>query len=201
MILVALEGIEGSGKTSVTEALEQAEVPDLTLCCTGELRSPIGPLLRNRLPQLSPLERVHWFAADRASTLEQVRTSIDIEQPTVVVWDRYLDSARAYRSAEVELGVAPLEILELVERVNQAFPAPDRVLFLDTDPSVARARLARVDREPDTRMLGALRYYRDRARQESDVFRTIDGGLPLDEVVASVVEQLGRDYGRSDRTT
>lgn len=109
----------------------------------GEFGSPIGPLLRESLPRLSWLEKVHWFAADRSSVLERLRADHSAEEPdpTLVVWDRYVCSAFAYRLAEIRRAHADEEAgLAVVRAANIAFPAPSLTIYLDLPLQLSRAR-------------------------------------------------------------
>jgi dTMP kinase len=188
--LVALEGIDGAGKTTVANALAHFEIPNVNLFCTGEMRSALGDLLRERLGRLSPVEKIYWFAADRASTLAIASHQGGDGRETTVVWDRYVDSARAYRGAEVELGLAPPSVLELVETINASFPAPDQVMFLDIDVESACRRLSVRPGNEDPRLSHVLSYYRRRASESGTTYVTIDAARPIDDVVRNVIKEM-----------
>lgn len=181
--LIAIEGIDGAGKTTVAGALAHA---DPSLLITGEMRSPLGPTLRSLLPILTPIEKVYWFAADRASSLAAADRRMRETAAHAVIWDRYIDSARVYRRAEVELGIAAPAVLELVEQVNAAFPPPDLVLYLDLDLETARDRLSHRHLPADPRQPIALSDYRRRAEEDAS-YVMINAGRPEQTVLADAL--------------
>jgi thymidylate kinase len=131
--------------------------------------------LRDHLPSLSPLERIYWFAAERATLLAEAQRSSNAR---VVVYDRYVETARAFRWAEVRLGWAPEDLLGLVEVVNRVFPPADLVLYLDLDLADVRGR----GRYDDPRLPFALAHYRRKAMSDPR-YVTLDATRSPDEVL------------------
>jgi dTMP kinase len=141
-VLLALEGVDGSGKTTqghlLAEALRQRGVEvvltrEPTAFSAGEkLRQYLaGP---NR--HLTPAEELALFLEDRREHVAKViRPALAAGQ--VVITDRYYYSSVAYQGA---LGLDPASILA----ANEAFaPRPDVVFILILPPKSAMARLAR----------------------------------------------------------
>ncbi len=132
MIHIAFEGIDNSGKTTLAEALlkylldngVQAEL-------TKELTTPVGQIIKDAFAKgayLSGRMKTYLFAADRLERYESLmRSGEENENVDVVIWDRYVYSAIAYRAAE---GID----IEWVQMVNQPFPPADRGYYLDVTP-------------------------------------------------------------------
>jgi dTMP kinase len=140
-VLLALEGVDGSGKTTQARLLaaalkEQGRAVVLTQEPTG---GPLGQRLRYYLQgparNWSPEEELELFLADRR---EHVRLVIEpaLAAGQIIICDRYYYSSVAYQGA---LGLDPTHILA----VNEAFaPRPDLLFILILPPALALARLA-----------------------------------------------------------
>jgi dTMP kinase len=141
-VLLALEGVDGSGKTTqahlLTEALRQREVE---VVLTREPTAfPAGEKLRRYLAgpsrHLSPAEELGLFLEDRREHVALVIKPA-LASGRVVITDRYYYSSVAYQGA---LGLDPASILA----ANEAFaPRPDVVFLLTLPPKSAVARLSR----------------------------------------------------------
>jgi dTMP kinase len=142
--LVALEGIDRAGKSSMLKMMPSILSDCVVKVVTcGERLSPLGDLLASKeLPRLSPFIKTFWFAADRAWVFEKV-CQPELRIGALVIWDRYVASAIAYRSADFSDGTDLIDT-EFVERINSRFPIPDLTILLDisTRTSSDRARHA-----------------------------------------------------------
>jgi dTMP kinase len=144
--LIAIEGIDGSGKTTQAHMLSQ-------LCAEYNLafsrskeptRGKFGQILRESAltGRLSLGEELDLFLKDRR---EHVETLINpsLARNEIVILDRYYYSTAAYQGAR---GADPNEVL----RQNREFaPAPDLLILLDVPPEVGRARIRERGDEPN----------------------------------------------------
>ena len=137
-VLVAVEGIDGAGKTTQVDLLEAwARARDLDVVRTKEpTAGPWGMKIRESkfTARMSPDEELDCFINDRK---EHVATLINptLARGGFVIVDRYYYSTVAYQGAR---GVAPLELLAR----NRAFaPVPDVLVLLDLDPKVGLERI------------------------------------------------------------
>ena len=140
--LLALEGVDGSGKTTqarllAVSLLQQGREVVFTQEPTD---GPVGQKLRLYLQgpsrNLSPREELDLFLADRWEHVEKVIAPA-LAAGRIVITDRYYYSNVAYQGA---LGLDPVEILA----ANEAFaPRPDLVFLLIIPVSQALARLQR----------------------------------------------------------
>jgi dTMP kinase len=140
-VLLALEGVDGSGKTTQSQLLAEAlKERGLAVVLTQEPSAgPAGQELRRYLAgpsrHLSPVAELALFVADRREHVAQVINPA-LAAGQVVVTDRYYYSSVAYQGA---LGLDPARILA----ANEAFaPRPDLVFILILPPALAVARLA-----------------------------------------------------------
>ncbi|MFP3080657.1 MAG: dTMP kinase [Acidilobus sp.] len=142
-IIVALEGIDGSGLTTHSRLLaSRLSGVGLRAVYTKEpTGGPVGQLIRQLLASGRPDPRVAalLFAADRAWHLSQDPSLPGgvlgaLEQGYVVVMDRYKYSSIAYQGAS---GADPGWLWE----VNSFAPEADVIVFIDVPVEVAVARV------------------------------------------------------------
>jgi dTMP kinase len=182
-LFVAIEGIDGAGKTTVLEQLARM-LPGV--CTTREPSgSPVGALIRNWVLQggtVDPRVDALLFAADR---IEHYKREIEpmLREGCTVISERYVESSIAYQGAA---GV-PVEFIKLV---NSAVPRADLTVILDVDPGTALARIGRRDRAEKYERGDFLRRVREiylmRAREEG--YPVVDAGRPPLEVAREVAE-------------
>lgn len=185
--LVAFEGNDCAGKSSVIECLEvvlqDCKVP-VTIC--GEFCSPIASMLRELLHSGgSPFLKTFLFACDRAWSYERIGLPA-LQRGELVLWDRYVDSAIVYRAAEFQ--VVPSRIdLEFVKSINQPFREADLTIFIDisTEAASQRARLAGKEEPYSSEFLEKVRVEYLKLAAEKQ-YRTVNGEQSLDLVVDEV---------------
>ncbi|NOZ83019.1 MAG: dTMP kinase [Euryarchaeota archaeon] len=134
-MLIALEGIDGSGKSTQARLLARwLQSRGVRVHLTSEpTQGEIGRLLRRMLRRAELLGRTEalLFAADRS---EHVREIQEVLASGSVVVTEYVYSSFAYQSAS---GVE----LEWLRAVNSFAPDAELVLCLDLPASLALARI------------------------------------------------------------
>jgi dTMP kinase len=142
-LLIALEGIDGVGKTTLArhlaQKLEQLTLPVILTKEPGA--TPLGAQLRTTLAERSfPLDSVAeflLFSADRAQHIKDV-VKPALERGITVISDRMSDSSRAYQGFGRGLDMVMIE--QVTKWVMQDIK-PDITLYIALDPSVAWERI------------------------------------------------------------
>lgn len=137
-LLVAIEGIDGAGKTTLMQKLARqlssANAPIVT--SKEPTHGPHGTLLRASaaVGRLSPEEELRLLLLDREQHVRQL-IGPTLERGEVMLLDRYFFSTAAYQGAE------GLDVAHLLA-VNREFaPEPDLLLILDVEPEVGLGRV------------------------------------------------------------
>jgi dTMP kinase len=140
---VVFEGLDGSGTSTQLALLEQKLAGlaphGLAFMSTFEpTDGAIGKLIRSILKKdlvLRPDTLARLFAADRNEHLYAFGGIIECcQRGELVICDRYTLSSLVYQG--IECGI------ELPRGLNEAFPAPELLLFFDIDPGIAQQRMA-----------------------------------------------------------
>ncbi len=140
---IVFEGIDGAGKSSLIHSVHQSlSNKDHTAFKTHEPSAgPIGMFIHDMLSKNDSNRPIHsnsytyLFAADRHEHLygeNGIYTHLD--NNSIVLCDRYLFSSYVYQ------GVSE-ETQKLVEQLNQDFPLPSILFFLDITPEESMKRL------------------------------------------------------------
>ncbi len=191
---VALEGGDGTGKSTVAAALAEAiEAGGASAIVVREPGgTPLGEAVRELLLDSATLD--DWaeallFAAQRAELARDV-VAPALEEGLWVVSDRTYYSSIAYQGHARGLGV------EEVRRINElglGGVLPDHVFVIDVDPATALDRQHRADRigRQGVEFQERVREgYEMLARQEPDRVTILDGTLTVDQLVEKILEEV-----------
>lgn len=193
-LLIALEGIDGAGKTTIARMIvERLDRLGIEARYTMEpTRSLFGRILRDMALEsgVDPRLEALLFAADRIYHLEKVVKPL-LARGVIVVSDRYLHSSLAYQS--VTTGDS-----RWVEELNKFARKPDLGIYLDVRPSEGLKRLKRRKTrfEDESFLEKVRRRYLEYVRLGELV--RVDAERPLNDVfseVAMIVEETLRRYG------
>jgi len=189
--LIAIEGLDGSGKTTISKAIVKwLSNIGLDAMYTAEpSTSPIGELIRSKiiLGEFRKDARIEalLFAADRLwHVLYEIKPLL--EKGKIVVTDRYYFSSIAYQGA---LGID----LEWIKILNRFVVKPDLAIYIDVTPEEA---LARKKKEGLKILFENLEYLR-RVRQlyldmvKDGELRLVNGMKRLEEVLNDVKSIIG----------
>jgi dTMP kinase len=191
-ILVALEGIDGTGKSTQAKRLTAIfrEQGYAVAPLHEPTESPWGRRLREAMTAgrrvLTPAQELDLFLQDRRY---DVATHIlpALAAHKLVLMDRYYFSTIAYQGA---LGIDP----EHIRRLNEAFaPVPDAVFLLLISPAQALARIHHARGRADE-----VFEREDYLNRVDEVFRMLHGphihpiaaDQPIDVVTAALQEKV-----------
>jgi dTMP kinase len=153
-ILIALEGIDGSGKgtqaarlcSRITHARKRAVLLSFPRYEATHFGSAIGDYLNGRfgtLDQVSPYLASVLYAGDRFESRDLLHDSLN--ENDIVLLDRYIASNSAHQAAKLS-GTDRGELIEWIRTLeHQVFqlPYPDMVLLLDLPAHEARKLIAK----------------------------------------------------------
>lgn len=197
MAFIALEGVEGSGKSTQTSLLaKRLREHGVAVVTTREPGgTERGEMIRSLLldPGHGPLsERAEalLYAADRAEHVESVIRPA-LSAGSWVVCDRYSDSYRAYQGGGRELGIA--EVGQISSWASNGLE-PDLVVVLDLP---IEAGMKRITRSRD-RIESAGAEFHARVREaflnlastDPSRFRVLDASQQPEEVADLVWEAV-----------
>jgi dTMP kinase len=146
--LIALEGLDGCGKSTQAERIAQAlrEAGRDVVATREPTDGPVGRRIRAMArsgERVSALEELGWFFDDRREHVAEVIAPA-LEAGRWVVTDRYYLSTVAYQ------GARGFPWREILERSEAEFPRPDAALLfeLPADAGLARVRTRGAPAEP-----------------------------------------------------
>ena len=182
MFLVAIEGVDGAGKTTQAELLRASVAAaglDVKLRSFPAYDSFIGRQIRQMLRASDPMDArsaALWFAVDRRQALSREPLEADVE-----ICNRYTLSNAVYQSARAPEDETVYDwVLELERELG--IPAPDLTFVLDVTPALvaertrARAELDAYERQRDLQDRVRARYL----AADGVVVISCDGRTPED---------------------
>ncbi len=192
---IAVEGIDGAGKTSATNQLTSL------LESRGQqvvrVREPGGTLVGEEIrqlllsgPAMGPWTEALMFAAARAQLVDEVVRPA-LASGAWVLSDRSVYSSLAYQGVGRGLGI------EQVKKVNEAGLGgtwPGRVLFLSLPVDVGLSRQKRRDRissQGESLLSSVADGFERLAAEEPGRFVVLDATAPTRVVVKSAARALG----------
>jgi dTMP kinase len=192
-LYIALEGLEGCGKSTHTKRLGEHLDAVITREPGG---TRIGTLLRAILadPENSDLDRrteALLMAADRAQHMAEV-IKPSLAQGRHVVSDRSIYSTLAYQGYGRQLGTEALLSISTWALQDRL---PDLVIYIDVPTDVLNARLAkrdldRFEREGADFFARIAEGFRDLRSADPERWIIIDGTVPKDDVEAAIRTQV-----------
>ncbi|HET9380563.1 MAG TPA: dTMP kinase, partial [Streptomyces sp.] len=194
---IALEGGDGSGKSTQAEALaEWIRAKGHEVVLTREPgATPVGKRLRSILLDVSSAGLSHraealLYAADRAEHVDTVVRPA-LERGAVVVSDRYIDSSVAYQGAGRDL--SPTEIARINRWATNGL-VPHLTVLLDVDPETARERFTeapdRLESEPAEFHARVRSGFLTLAAADPGRYLVVDAGQEPESVTAVVRHRL-----------
>ena len=198
-MLITLEGLDGSGKTTVWEALHDV-YPDATFT-----REPTDSWYGEAVARSTasedadPLAELFLYTADHADHLSGT-VAPALADGKVVISDRYSDSRFAYQAATLAGSDADIERpMEYIRGIHSAFSRPpDATIYLDLDARTAADRSGRTNKfEQDGYLATVRENYERLIDAEPGRFHRVDATRSPEDVIGRVewilADLLGAD--------
>jgi dTMP kinase len=190
--LITVEGIDGSGKSTLCQALA-AKLGDKAVL----LREPGGVVLAERIRELvkdpalevSPAAEALLFAAARAQLVTEKIKPL-LAENRLVLLDRFVDSSLAYQGAGRGLGIGAVAAIN--ELATDGL-VPDRTLLLRVDPALAATRMSendRLEKAGATFFTDVAQAYDRLAEADPARFRVLDASLRPEDVLVSALQAV-----------
>ncbi|MFX1369110.1 MAG: dTMP kinase [Promethearchaeota archaeon] len=195
--LFVLEGIDGSGKTTVCLEIEESlknQGYDVVRLREPTSESEWGREIRERSPrgELTPDEELTLFIQDRAWNAEN-RIRPALAEGRIVLMDRYFFATGAYQTTST--GISWEEILRR-NREGINAPEPDIVFILDVPVDLGLKRIGgrEEDRnqqfEQHDRLLRVRQAYLEMVERDSGNLVLIDASRDLNTVFGDVLQHI-----------
>jgi dTMP kinase len=188
-MLITLEGLDGSGKTTCREALAAA-FPDLTFT-----REPTGSWYGDAVRQsintddADPLAELFLYTADHAAHVSETIEPA-LARGETVISDRYSDSRFAYQGAT--LADRFDDAMSYIREIHQPWTRPpDRTIYLDIDPETAAERSGATNKFETATALEPVRDNYERLIDANPSrFIRVDATAPKADLRETVVETV-----------
>lgn len=199
---VAIEGLDGAGTTTQARAIGEALSAEEQVYVTceptdGEIGRLIRRILHKEIPA-TPQTVAHLYAADRTEHLYQGPESVTahLKAGELVITDRYLFSSLAYQS--VECG------FDFVYRLNEPFPLPRQLFYLDIEPELSDRRLSGRGARDMYERLSFQKQVKEQYRRALEHYtgsgveiHRLDGSAPPEELTDTILAVM-RASGSAD---
>jgi dTMP kinase len=192
------EGIDGSGKTTVSRRLFEKisqESHREVLLTTEPTDSWLGDAVRRSYDEdVNPLTEALLFVADRANHTERITDWLS--KGIIVLCDRYNASTLAYQGAALQkrMGNSAIEWLKSVS--SRVIIEPDITFLFSVSPEKAILRLNRRDEiskfERVEYLMEVDAIYR-KVADEDPTFFVVDASAPLEDVIDEVLRAIKAD--------
>lgn len=213
-ILITLEGIDGSGKTTALRIFSRELVdsfPTRDFVFTAEpTLSQAGKILRSvhlsgkQAPEAQDvsavrrMEELFLFMADHANHLAETVVPA-LREGDVVISDRYADSTAAYQGVTMR-GIVPDPVRWIRDLYRPWNIVPDRTLLFALEPSLAVQRIrSRSCKDSDSTIEKFEREeflkevdsnFRLLAKSEPERFTLLDAASSVEDVAGDALEEI-----------
>ncbi|AQL43383.1 dTMP kinase [Halorientalis sp. IM1011] len=191
-MLVTLEGIDGSGKTTVWDGL-RGELDGSVTFTREPTDSWYGEAVDRSIrdDDADSLAELFLYTADHADHLSRVVRPA-LAAGDLVISDRYSDSRYAYQGATLRGEID--DPMAYVQRVHEPFTrAPDLTLYFDVPPETGAERSGATNKFEAADYLARVRdNYERLIEADPDRFVRIDATQAPETVLSTAVDEIER---------
>ena len=193
-MLVIFEGLDNCGKTTLVEMIKDYYLNlEIDAEISKEFETNIGKELKKMAKEgtLDPILKAYLFATDRYIRMRNMKHE-DLKNK-IMLFDRYVQSALAYRMAE---GVDK----NWVTNINSVFPKADIGFFIDitADESVNRNVDSKFNIKSTPEHLEKVRSAYFSILDENNLIY-INGMQPIENIFVEVIEKMEEFRKKNER--
>ncbi len=201
-LLCILEGIDGSGKSSLLQSIAAALKDSFPLITTKEpggtsLGKYLRAIIQDQPTPLIPAAEFLLFAADRAQHFSELIIP-NLETDHIVVSDRMADSSLVYQGFGKGLDIS---ILKMINQWAMQKIRPDIVFYVKIDAQTAIKRMhirnqgfSKFEETTAMPLAAKLAQGYDMIFQNQNHVTILDGNLSLEELTKICVEKIITEY-------
>ncbi|AHI52350.1 dTMP kinase [Spiroplasma culicicola] len=195
MLFISLEGVDGSGKTTISKMLKDSLVQKgydvlLTREPGGEpLAESIRKIILDTKSAPTPWTETLLYVAARKQHLDTIIIPA-LKKGTIVICDRFMDSTSAYQGYGRNIGITDVDELQ---NIVLGMTKPDLTIFFDITPKEAQIRLMNRKRSADRLEKEDLKFheavyegYQMLISENTERIKVIDSRKPINEVLQQV---------------
>ncbi|QFI14882.1 dTMP kinase [Borrelia sp. CA_690] len=182
-----IEGIDGSGKTSIINKLKVLCNNESKYYFTKEPSSGIiGEMIKEQLMNFkNPLKKstfAYLYAADRHDHLYKKGGILEIlkTKSKKIITDRYLFSSIAYQG-------------KLGYELNKNFPLPEKVFFIEIGPNIAYERIQKHRAQSDLFELEKYKTFEHIALKYLEIFKKLEKKINVIYIDNSTKDDLDKN--------
>ncbi|AOG59964.1 thymidylate kinase [Spiroplasma helicoides] len=195
MIFITFEGIDGSGKTTISKMLKDSlDQKGYKVLLT---REPGGEPMAERIRNIildsdvapTPWTETLLYVAARKQHLDTVIVPA-LREGTIVICDRFMDSTSAYQGYGRNIGITDVDE---VQNIVLGVTKPDLTIFFDITPKEAQLRLMNRKRAADRLEKEDIKFhesvydgYQILISENTDRIKVIDARKNVNEVFQQV---------------
>jgi thymidylate kinase len=195
--LITIEGIDGAGKSTVLESLNE-EFPNAVFTSEPQEDQWLGTVLRKALSDedMSDMSLFFLFLSEHAQHIEDY-VNPALEENKLVISDRFVDSRYAYQTYALD-NLVNGETLQWIQNIqeNGWSTIPDQTIILDISVYTSLERIADNKKEvfeKRDRLEAARDIYLNLAEEDNERYTVVDAEQSPEYVIDKCKEIINNE--------